>query len=101
MSATRCFSLDQKILFLAVVIGFKNLENTGYCSTRKDLLNRFLIMNLDRFLPHFERRQQNRYDELKEPHLLTKIPEMGMSSHGYKDIWINVDFWGFLSEIAT
>ena len=58
-------------------------------------------MNLDRFLPHFERRQQNRYDELKEPHLLTKISEMGMSSHGYKDIWINVDFWGFLSEIET
>ena len=29
VSATRCFLLDQKILFLAEVVEFWNLENTG------------------------------------------------------------------------
>ena len=43
VSATRCFSLqlDQKILFLAVVIEFQNLENTGNYSTCKNFKRNF------------------------------------------------------------
>ena len=34
--ATRCFLLDQKILFQAVIIEFQGLENTGNYSTCKN-----------------------------------------------------------------
>ena len=44
--ATRCFILDEKILFLAEVIEFWNLEITGNYSTHKNSKCDFLKMHI-------------------------------------------------------